>query len=135
MEVRRVLFRSALPCSPLLALVMPDLIRHPLPVRISWTPDQVRSDEENSRFLTRRLHDLRPLRLVDHLDSQLRRLLKLRPRAWPRDAEVGLRTHASHGLGPELFGLRSAEHTSELQSLMSISYAVFCLKQQTSQNS
>src|SRR3546814_7051357 len=30
---------------------------------------------------------------------------------------------------PELdFGLRSEEHTSELQSLMRISYAVFCLK-------
>src|SRR3546814_1129261 len=27
--------------------------------------------------------------------------------------------------------LRSEEHTSELQSLMRISYAVFCLKQQT----
>src|SRR3546814_3883928 len=115
---------------------MPDLIRHPLPVRISWTPDQVRSDEENSRFLTRRLHDLRPLRLVDHLDSQRRRLLELRPRAWPRDDEVGLRTHAARGLGAELFGLRlrliaahrrSEEHTSELQSLMRISYAVFCL--------
>src|SRR3546814_5154523 len=28
-------------------------------------------------------------------------------------------------------GLRSEEHTSELQSLMRISYAVFCLKQKT----
>src|SRR3546814_7389015 len=28
-------------------------------------------------------------------------------------------------------GERSEEHTSELQSLMSISYAAFCLKQQT----
>src|SRR3546814_12427938 len=27
-----------------------------------------------------------------------------------------------------LLGLRSAEHTSELQSLMRIAYAVFCLK-------
>src|SRR3546814_6933106 len=27
-----------------------------------------------------------------------------------------------------LFGIRSEEHTSELQSLMRISYAVFCLK-------
>src|SRR3546814_974566 len=27
-----------------------------------------------------------------------------------------------------LYGLRSEEHTSELQSLMRISYAVFCLK-------
>src|SRR3546814_1582011 len=30
---------------------------------------------------------------------------------------------------PEDFSLRSEEHTSELQSLMSNSYAVFCLKQ------
>src|SRR3546814_7291207 len=28
----------------------------------------------------------------------------------------------------EIFGVRSEEHTSELQSLMRISYAVFCLK-------
>src|SRR3546814_5412817 len=32
------------------------------------------------------------------------------------------------GFGKELGGLRSEEHTSELQSLMRISYAVFCLK-------
>src|SRR3546814_2824626 len=30
--------------------------------------------------------------------------------------------------------IRSEEHTSELQSLMRISYAVFCLKKQTSHN-
>src|SRR3546814_5826721 len=30
-------------------------------------------------------------------------------------------------------GLRSEEHTSELQSLMRISYAVFCLKKKTTQ--
>src|SRR3546814_14782416 len=30
-----------------------------------------------------------------------------------------------------LLGARSEEHTSELQSLMRISYAVFCLKQKT----
>src|SRR3546814_3169536 len=29
------------------------------------------------------------------------------------------------------FGARSEEHTSELQSLMRISYAVFCLKKKT----
>src|SRR3546814_7682140 len=34
-----------------------------------------------------------------------------------------------HGAGIELF--RSEEHTSELQSLMRISYAVFCLKKKT----
>src|SRR3546814_1377620 len=31
-------------------------------------------------------------------------------------------------------GLRSEEHTSELQSLMRISYAVFCLKQKKNHN-
>src|SRR3546814_6483077 len=31
-------------------------------------------------------------------------------------------------------GIRSEEHTSELQSLMRISYAVFCLKQKTKQH-
>src|SRR3546814_1600248 len=31
-------------------------------------------------------------------------------------------------------GLRSEEHTSELQSLMRISYAVFCLKKKKTQN-
>src|SRR3546814_2015336 len=36
------------------------------------------------------------------------------------------------GLGAQLMGgLRSEEHTSELQSLMRNSYAVFCLKKQT----
>src|SRR3546814_9704814 len=38
---------------------------------------------------------------------------------WPRSS-AGLPRHASR--------LRSEEHTSELQSLMRISYAVFCLK-------
>src|SRR3546814_7183146 len=32
------------------------------------------------------------------------------------------------GRHPDLFDDRSEEHTSELQSLMRISYAVFCLK-------
>src|SRR3546814_7905331 len=54
-------------------------------------------------------------------------------------AEVGGRGHLLHALDrPQLLlqrlddqalgVLRSAEHTSELQSLMRISYAVFCLK-------
>src|SRR3546814_3911584 len=39
---------------------------------------------------------------------------------------------ATHGRG--LICLRSEEHTSELQSLMRISYAVFCLKKKKNQN-
>src|SRR3546814_1024422 len=41
------------------------------------------------------------------------------------------KTRALHGNGSHiasLLGIRSEEHTSELQSLMRISYAVFCLK-------
>src|SRR3546814_2545411 len=34
----------------------------------------------------------------------------------------------------EIFNDRSEEHTSELQSLMRISYAVFCLKKKTNIN-
>src|SRR3546814_6801909 len=45
-------------------------------------------------------------------------------------AESGLRIDRVHG--PSVYGTspRSEEHTSELQSLMRISYAVFCLKKQ-----
>src|SRR3546814_10037575 len=35
---------------------------------------------------------------------------------------------------PDLLAFRSEEHTSELQSLMRISYAVFCLKKKTIQS-
>src|SRR3546814_2358409 len=35
---------------------------------------------------------------------------------------------ATQDVASQRFGLRSEEHTSELQSLMRISYAVFCLK-------
>src|SRR3546814_6752897 len=38
---------------------------------------------------------------------------------------------AGHRLGDDLRAGRSEEHTSELQSLMRLSYAVFCLKKKT----
>src|SRR3546814_4347748 len=37
-------------------------------------------------------------------------------------------------LQPPPLDVRSEEHTSELQSLMRISYAVFCLKKKTKEN-
>src|SRR3546814_6643711 len=44
------------------------------------------------------------------------------------------RVHTSYSLvGAQTGRLRSEEHTSELQSLMRTSYAVFCLKQQNKQ--
>src|SRR3546814_2171390 len=45
---------------------------------------------------------------------------------WPTNKEIGDMIAAT--VGPELFAQRSEEHTSELQSLMRISYAVFSLK-------
>src|SRR3546814_8123499 len=41
---------------------------------------------------------------------------------------MGTAEQKDHYLAPILGGDRSEEHTSELQSLMRISYAVFCLK-------
>src|SRR3546814_7116964 len=62
-----------------------------------------------------------------------------RPGAAPADGGAGLRPHDPRLPQPRLRpdprfhdawnrGSRSEEHTSELQSLMRISYAVFCLK-------
>src|SRR3546814_8937975 len=45
-----------------------------------------------------------------------------------------VRVPAENLIGPENGGFRSEEHTSELQSLMRISYAVFCLKKKKIQN-
>src|SRR3546814_8975081 len=45
-----------------------------------------------------------------------------------RRLERPLTTFRFRGLAPAFAGDRSEEHTSELQSLMRISYAVFCLK-------
>src|SRR3546814_9108861 len=42
--------------------------------------------------------------------------------------------HVSQPLGADMRVARSEEHTSELQSLMRISYAVFCLKKKTNNN-
>src|SRR3546814_4746424 len=53
---------------------------------------------------------------------QVTRGVAPRDHAFPRDAT------------PTVFMMRSEEHTSELQSLMRISYAVFCLKKTTTNN-
>src|SRR3546814_1410207 len=49
--------------------------------------------------------------------------------ARPSASDAELRAAVDHAaLGELVDALRSEEHTSELQSLMRISYAVFCLK-------
>src|SRR3546814_1506067 len=55
----------------------------------------------------------------------------LRRKADPRVRTLGRATHVNTeqvGDGRRIAPARSEEHTSELQSLMRISYAVFCLK-------
>src|SRR3546814_9518778 len=41
---------------------------------------------------------------------------------------VEVTLHSAGAMGSKMLDIRSEEHTSELQSLMRISYAVFCLK-------
>src|SRR3546814_3827325 len=67
--------------------------------------------EPPQRPLARRLHILRPA--IDRLPADPRHRSRI-----ACDAELGR---------------RSEEHTSELQSLMRTSYAVFCLKKQNHQ--
>src|SRR3546814_9564725 len=49
------------------------------------------------------------------------------------EAALGKGTQQVEGRGRLVVALRSEEHTSELQSLMRISYAVFCLKKKQKQ--
>src|SRR3546814_5243102 len=64
--------------------------------------------------------------------GRLQRLAeRLRPQPWLR-AAASLRRAAAHLRHHPAD--RSEEHTSELQSLMRISYAVFCLKKKKTQN-
>src|SRR3546814_9325813 len=70
----------------------------------------------------------RPMRRARHLKPFVARLHGREPRLEGRAAIE--RTRLIRGPGAELriAAARSEEHTSELQSLMRISYAVFCLK-------
>src|SRR3546814_1929474 len=110
----------------------------------SGTPDQVRGDDEKyiSVVALRRLHNLgqHPAHILGVKEEDQR---PMRPD--PRLAEHALAHRLELGLGGVNVGdfvtqmmlparrvllqeSRSEEHTSELQSLMRISYAVFCLK-------
>src|SRR3546814_11231406 len=50
------------------------------------------------------------------------------------DQRVGAQRLGHRDRAAEIAGERSEEHTSELQSLMRISYAVFCLKKKNQPN-
>src|SRR3546814_5164727 len=50
-----------------------------------------------------------------------------------KDSVIAARARAEASAAETAIGRRSEEHTSELQSLMRISYAVFCLKKKNTQ--
>src|SRR3546814_8429093 len=97
-----------------------------------------------------RSHRRRPAELRDAIEAPRHRIdeaCDLPQHEHPRDAvHAGQRAHrlpraerigaapfeGAAALGGKCLG-RSEEHTSELQSLMRISYAVFCLKKKTKQ--
>src|SRR3546814_4731262 len=61
------------------------------------------------------------------------RLAVAKPSAAEIDVELCAAPNGSYSLSERFVKPRSEEHTSELQSLMRISYAVFCLKKKNKQ--
>src|SRR3546814_3186813 len=53
------------------------------------------------------------------------------PARWPARSFAALKSSRSRSTSRSVRRVRSEEHTSELQSLMRISYAVFCLQKKT----
>src|SRR3546814_7392450 len=73
------------------------------------------------------LNAVREYALGDHFYPRRGRGLAVQPRAIADGAPHGFARKFGHAFGGGA-RCRSEEHTSELQSLMRISYAVFCLK-------
>src|SRR3546814_3482288 len=67
------------------------------------------------------------VKVIDDLDNAVHSTLQLHERQ-RGSVRVACTLLYSQALMPEILAMRSEEHTSELQSLMRISYAVFCLK-------
>src|SRR3546814_199763 len=98
---------------------------------IAWAVLEAIHDMSRSRCLfATHYHEL--TRLAERLDALS--LHHVRAREWKGDL-VFLHEladgPADRSYGLAVAKLRSEEHTSELQSLMRISYAVFCLKKKT----
>src|SRR3546814_9189426 len=100
-------------------------------------PSSTRTD---TLFPTRRSSDLPVAQQIDRADLAVERLADdLNDRAQLRRCRAARSHHvmkarqdlAGGGGRGKRHADRSEEHTSELQSLMSISYAVFCLKKKT----
>src|SRR3546814_10443789 len=82
-------------------------------------------DREQTCALRRTAGRCRLWRAMQHVRAAFEHLPRIRGVLGERRAQCALRRGAG--------GTRPEEHTSELQSLMSISYAVFCLKKKNNQ--
>src|SRR3546814_8098287 len=69
-----------------------------------------------------------------HVDARTHRAEALAQQRVPRRRRLVERGVVARQPGVRRGLVRSEEHTSELQSLMRISYAVFCLKKKKTQN-
>src|SRR3546814_6522456 len=104
-------------------------------MRISdWSSDVCSSDLQIDWKATARARKLISREYQDEKNQQLIVVLDTGRRMMAREPATAQGTralaHFDHALDASLVVsyLRSEEHTSELQSLMRISYAVFCLK-------
>src|SRR3546814_5214010 len=95
------------------------LRRHLETSRIAGTAPALFQDARLSRAITAILN--RPA--ADHSLTSLAKEAGMSRSAFAREFRAAL----------DLTPMRSEEHTSELQSLMRISYAVFCLQKKTQQ--
>src|SRR3546814_5538537 len=99
-----------------------ELSHHPLPLHLSRLRDR------GNRTMGGRGGDLAPAQSAvqsGHSDALPRADFPLRCEGAATPARLSFR---GRELGPDRALSRSEEHTSELQSLMRLSYAVFCLK-------
>src|SRR3546814_3952437 len=102
--------------------VMPRYAYPPRPVddRAPQRARRLKADEQYGRFT--------PAEIVAQVMTDAARLAHARCGEDDRARQV-VEPHRFSGAAHEMKGrMRSEEHTSELQSLMRISYAVFCLK-------
>src|SRR3546814_16559288 len=98
----------------------------------SFYIDAMHADE---RALGVQTPDFEP-RATDHVGDMLGIIQRLETNGLAyksEDGDVNYAVRDFPGYG-KLSGKRSEEHTSELQSLMRISYAVFCLKKKNKNN-
>src|SRR3546814_4992923 len=99
-------------------------------MRISdWSSDVCSSDLLSNRYIQNRFLPDKAIDLMDEAASRIRMEVESKPEEIEGlDRRIIQLKIEESALAKETDNARSEEHTSELQSLMRISYAVFCLK-------